>query len=659
MYLTIVLIAGLVALLFAGFLFVSVLRKPAGTDKMREISGAIAEGAMAYMNRQFKTIGIIAVVITILLGFVINIPTAISFVVGAVFSAAAGYIGMNMSIRANTRTAESAKDGLKAALNTAVKGGAVTGMAIVGLGILAVAALFFVFKDPKLIIGAGFGASLISLFARVGGGIFTKAADVGADIVGKVEKGIPEDDPRNPAVIADNVGDNVGDCAGMGADLFETYVVSLIAAMLLAAGLGLGDTGIIYPMVLAAAGIFASIIGVFCIRLGRSNNIWGALSKGVFATMFIAALAFFGITWYMFNGDLKYFYAALSGLAVAIAIWFITEYYTARDKKPVVGIAKASQTGAGTNVIAGLGLGMMSTALPVLAIVAAIFAAYTFGGIYGIAIATMAMISVTAMIVTLDSYGPITDNAGGIAEMAGLPKNVRVITDDLDAIGNTTKAVTKGFAIGSAALAALSLFAAFATEVNLTVINLLNPAVVIGLFIGGCVPFVFSGMIMGSVGRAAFAIVNEVRRQFKEMPGIMKGKQKPDYAKAVDISTVAALKEMIAPGILAVIVPVAVGFLLGPLALAGLLAGVIVSGLVMALFLCTSGAAWDNAKKYIEAGNLGGKGSETHRAAVVGDTVGDPAKDSAGPAINALIKVMNTVSIVIAAAVLLYSLNLI
>jgi K(+)-stimulated pyrophosphate-energized sodium pump len=645
MYLTFVLLAGLVALGFAGILFYSVLKKPAGTDKMREISGAIAEGAMAYLNRQFKTIAVLAVIITVLLAFAVNLPTAISFVVGALCSAMAGYIGMNMSIRANTRTAEAAKSGLAAALNVAVMGGAVTGMAIVGLGILAVAILYMIYNDPMMIIGAGFGASLISLFARVGGGIFTKAADVGADIVGKVEKGIPEDDPRNPAVIADNVGDNVGDCAGMGADLFETYVVTLIAAMLL--GSTLGQNEVIFPLIMAGLGIGASIIGLFFIRLGSNNDIWGALSKGVFATMILAAVAFWFVTNYLF-GTLTYFYTAVIGLLVTIAIWYITEYYTARDKKPVMDIAKAAQTGAGTNIIAGLGTGMMSTALPVLVIVTAIFASFSLAGIYGVAIATMSMLSVTALIITLDSYGPITDNAGGIAEMAGLPKDVREITDSLDAVGNTTKAVTKGFAISSAALAALSLFAAFAAETGLTVINLLDPRVVVGLFIGGTLPFVFSAFCMSAVGRAAFSIVNEVRRQFKEMPGIMKGTQKPDYAKAVDISTVAALNEMIAPGMLAVIAPLAVGFILGAAALAGMLAGAIVTGLLMALFLSNAGAAWDNAKKYIEIGNFGGKGSDAHKAAVVGDTVGDPSKDTAGPALNALIKVLNTIAIICA-----------
>jgi K(+)-stimulated pyrophosphate-energized sodium pump len=653
-------VAGMVALLFAAYLAFSILKKSPGTPEMQRISAAIREGATAYLNRQYKTIGIIAVIIAILIAVLVNVPTAVGFVVGAVASAAAGYIGMNMSVRANSRTAEAAKRGLEEALTIAVRGGAITGMAIVGLGLLAVSALYYLYQEPILIIGAGFGASLISLFARVGGGIYTKAADVGADIVGKVEKGIPEDDPRNPAVIADNVGDNVGDCAGMGADLFETYVVTLIAAMLLGAtalvgGAELGPNAILFPLLMGAAGIFASIFGVMVIRLGGKQNIWSALSIGVFVTLIISAVATAFLANALF-GNVTLFHASLAGLFVTIAIWYITYYYTAKETKPVQDVAEASRTGAGTNVIAGLGLGMISTAMPMVVIVIAIFWAYSLAGVYGIAIATMAMLSVTAMIVTLDSYGPITDNAGGIAEMAKLPKDVRHITDSLDAVGNTTKAVTKGFAISSAALAALSLFAAYAAEASLTMISLLNPTVVIGLFIGGALPFIFSGLTMQSVGRAAYAIVNEVRRQFKEMPGIMKGTQKPDYAKAVDISTVSALREMIAPGMLAVLAPLVVGFMLGSAALAGLLAGAIISGFMMALFLANAGAAWDNAKKYIESGHLGGKGSDAHKAAVVGDTVGDPAKDTAGPALNALIKVLNTISIIFAGLFVTYSL---
>ncbi len=646
-------VSGIIALLFALYLAFSVLKKSKGTPQMQEISNAIRIGAMAYMKRQYKTVSIVAIILTVILWFATGAPTAVGFVIGAVASALAGYLGMNVSVRANVRTAEAAKKGLKEALSIAVKGGAVTGMAIVGLGLLSVAGLYYIYRDPTLIIGAGFGASLISLFARVGGGIYTKAADVGADLVGKIEKGIPEDDPRNPAVIADNVGDNVGDCAGMGADLFETYVVSMIAAMLL--GMSLGENGILLPMFLGAAGIFASIVGVLSIRLGKNNNIWSALSKGVFITTIIATLIFYFIVQNIF-GTLEIFYASLAGLFLTVGIWYITEYYTSKDKKPVLEIAKASQTGAGTNIISGLAVGLKSTAVPILLIIIAIYWAHHFAGIYGIAIATMAMLSVTSMIVTLDSYGPITDNAGGIAEMSNLNKKVRSVTDQLDAVGNTTKAVTKGFAISSAALAALSLFAAFAGEAGIKMLNLLNSNVVIGLFIGGSLPFIFSALLMGAVGRAAFSMVTEVRRQFKQIKGIMTRKAKPDYARCVDISTQAALKEMILPGLLAVISPIAVGFILGPEALGGLLAGSIVTGLLMALFLANAGAAWDNAKKYIEDGNLGGKGSQAHKAAVVGDTVGDPSKDTAGPALNALIKVLNTISIIFAGMFVLYTL---
>jgi len=645
--------SGIIALVFALYLAFSVLKRSKGTPKMQEISNAIKIGAMAYMKRQYKTIAVVAAILTSILWLATGMPMAIGFIVGAFSSALAGYLGMNVSVRANVRTAEAAKKGLKEALSVAVKGGAVTGMFIVGLGILSVALLYYMYKDPTLIIGAGFGASLISLFARVGGGIYTKAADVGADLVGKVEKGIPEDDPRNPAVIADNVGDNVGDCAGMGADLFETYVVSMIAAMLL--GVSFGEKGVLLPMFLGAAGIFASVVGVLFIRLNKKRNIWNALSKGVFTTTIIAIGTFYFIIKYLF-GTLNIFYASLAGLFLTVGIWYVTEYYTSANRKPVRLIAKSSQTGAGTNIISGLSVGLMSTAIPIVLIAISIFWANYFAGIYGIAIAAMAMLSVTSLIITLDSYGPITDNAGGIAEMSKMDKKVRKITDKLDAVGNTTKAVTKGFAISSAALAALSLFAAFAKEAGIEMLNILNSKVVIGLFIGGGLPFIFSALLMGAVGKAAYAIVNDVRRQFREIKGLMSGKAKPEYAKCVDISTQAALKEMIAPGILAVGTPLLVGFLLGPEALGGLLAGAIVTGLLMALFLSNAGAAWDNAKKYIEDGNFGGKGSEAHKAAVIGDTVGDPSKDTAGPALNALIKVLNTISIIFAGIFVIYTL---
>ncbi len=652
MDLNVALISGVVALLFAGYLIMSVLKKSKGTPKMQEISNAIKEGAMTYMHREYKTVAVVAVILAVILGWLINIPTAVGFSIGAFFSALAGYIGMNMSVRSNVRVAEAAKKGLKDALKTAVRGGAVTGMFIVGFGILSVGLLYYFYQDPKLIIGAGFGASLISLFARVGGGIYTKAADVGADLVGKIEKGIPEDDPRNPAVIADNVGDNVGDCAGMGADLFETYVVSLIAAMLLGVGIG---GGVLLPLMLSAAGIIASIFGVFVIGIGNSKNIWRELSTGVFTTSGIAIVLFYFVIKSMMD-SLNLFYASLAGIFLTIGIWITTEYYTSKDKKPVQSIAKASQTGAATNIISGLSVGLESTLVPVILIAIAILWASYFGGVYGVAIATIAMLSVTATIITLDSYGPITDNAGGIAEMTGLSQKIRKVTDELDAVGNTTKAVTKGFAISSAALAALSLFVAFANEAGMTTLNLINEKVVVGLFIGGALPFIFSAILMGAVGRAAYAMVNEVRRQFKTIKGIMSGKTKPDYTKCIDISTKASLKEMILPGIIAVASPLIVGFLLGVEALGGLLAGAIVTGLLMALFLSNGGAAWDNAKKYIEDGKFGGKGSLAHKAAIVGDTVGDPSKDTAGPALNALIKVLNTISILFAALFVAYAL---
>jgi K(+)-stimulated pyrophosphate-energized sodium pump len=652
MDLSMALISGVVALLFAGYLIVSVLKKSKGTPKMQEISNAIKEGAMTYMHREYKTVAIVAVILAVILGWLINIPTAIGFSVGAFFSALAGYIGMNMSVRSNVRVAEAAKKGLKEALKTAVRGGAVTGMFIVGLGILSVGILYYVYKDPTLIVGAGFGASLISLFARVGGGIYTKAADVGADLVGKIEKGIPEDDPRNPAVIADNVGDNVGDCAGMGADLFETYVVSLIAAMLLGVNV---SNGVLLPLIMSAAGIFASIVGIWVIGIGKSKNIWKELSTGVFTTAGIAIVLFYFVIKSMMN-SLNLFYASLAGIFLTVGIWITTEYYTSKSKKPVQSIAKASQTGAATNIISGLSVGMESTFVPVILIAISIIWASYFGGVYGVAIATIAMLSVTATIITLDSYGPITDNAGGIAEMAGLSSKIRKVTDELDAVGNTTKAVTKGFAISSAALAALSLFVAFANEAGIASLNIINEKVVIGLFLGGSLPFIFSAILMGAVGRAAYAMVNEVRRQFKTIKGIMSGKAKPDYAKCVDISTKASLKEMILPGVIAVLSPIVVGFIFGVEALGGLLAGSIVTGLLMALFLSNGGAAWDNAKKYIEDGHYGGKGSLAHKAAVVGDTVGDPSKDTAGPALNALIKVLNTISILFAGLIVMYAL---
>ncbi len=635
-----------IALLFAGWSVLRVLRKEQGNPKMVEIAKAIQEGSSAYLNRQYKIISIFVIILAIFFGVVFNLTTAISFVLGALLSAAAGYVGMHISVRANVRTAQAANKGLKEALSVAFTGGSVTGFAVVGLGLLGSGLLYFVYGDPKLIIGFTFGASVVSLFARVGGGIYTKGADVGADLVGKIEAGIPEDDPRNPAVIADNVGDNVGDCAGMAADLFESYVVTVIAAMIL--GLAVGASGVIYPLLMGGIAILASIAGTFFVRTNNNKKIWAALNRSILVTALLSAIGFYFITVYLFPGQLGYFYAAVAGLVTTVAIGFITEYYTGRDRKPVREIAEASKTGAATNLIAGLATGFMSTVLPVLVIISAIFSSFYFGGFYGIAIAAMAMLSLTGIIVSVDSYGPITDNAGGIAEMSGMPKKVRDITDPLDAIGNTTKAVTKGVAIGSAALAAISLFAAFAAETGIKAINILDPRVVIGLFIGGMLPFVFSALTMKAVGKAAFGIVSEVRRQFKEIKGIMQWKAKPDYGRCVSIVTAAAQRELILPSIIAIAAPLVVGFVLGPAALGGLLAGAIVTGLLLAITMTTSGASWDNAKKYIELGNFGGKGSETHKAAVVGDTVGDPFKDTSGPALNPLIKVLNTIALLFA-----------
>lgn len=640
-------LTGILALMFGGYLTLSVMRQGSGTAKMMDISRAIGEGAMAYLNRQYRTLLPITILLFLVLWFAINSFTALAFIFGAVSSALAGYIGMNISVRANVKTAEAAKTGLDKALSTAFRGGTVTGFAVVGLGLLGVTLVYYFYGDPRLIIGFGFGASLISLFMRVGGGIYTKAADVGADLVGKVEAGIPEDDPRNPAVIADNVGDNVGDCAGMAADVFESYVVTLIAAMLL--GIAFGLNGIVFPLVIGSAAVFASIIGTFFVRLGRDRNIWKALNRGIFVTAIISAILFYFISIQFFN-NIGIFIAALSGLLVTILVGMITEYYTARDRKPVKEIAEAAKTGAGTNIITGLAVGLQSTILPVLVICLAILVSYYFAGVYGIAIAALGMLSVTGIILSIDAYGPITDNAGGIAEMSGLPKRVRRITDALDAVGNTTKAVTKGFAIGSAALAALSLFVAYAEATGLHSIDVLKVSVVVGLFVGGALTFLFSSFLMKAVGRAAFLIIEEVRIQFRTMP-IMKGKARPDYAKCVDITTKAALKSFIIPGILAVFVPLIVGFLLGPEALGGLLAGAIVAGLLLAIMMTSSGAAWDNAKKFIELGNFGGRGSETHKSAVIGDTVGDVTKDTCGPAINPLIKVINMIALLFASLI--------
>ncbi len=670
-------LAGIIGLLFAGYLVLYILKLDAGTDRMKAIASAIQEGAMAYLNRQYKTVAVIAVILAVLLAFAINTETAVGFILGAVMSAAAGYLGMNISVRSNVRCANAAKQGMQEALSVAFKGGAVTGISVASLALLGVSGLYIIFggdiKAVDKVVGFGFGASLISLFARIGGGIYTKAADVGTDLVGKVEAGIPEDDPRNPGVIADNVGDNVGDCAGMAADLFETYVVTALGAMLIGVTvLSIYPNAVIYPLLLGAAAIIASIIGTFFVKLGKSRNIMGAMYKGAMAAGLISAILFYAITYIIMNGDARLFISALVGLGVTAAMITITEYYTSTSYTPVKDIASASVTGPGTNIITGLAVGLQSTALPVIVICAGILTSYlVMGGgtlgLYGIAIAAAAMLSVTGIIISIDSYGPITDNAGGIAEMAELPKEVRDITDPLDAVGNTTKAVTKGYAIGSAALGALALYAAYSSEITRLLgstleLKLSDPLVLVGLFIGGMIPFLFASFLMKAVGRAASTIVSEIRRQFKEIAGIMEGKAKPDYGRCVDIVTIAAQKEMIIPGLLAVLSPLLVGFIFGPVALGGLLIGVIISGLLLALMMTAGGAAWDNAKKYIESGNLGGKrlpdGSinPTHAAAVVGDTVGDPTKDTAGPAINPLIKVMNIVAILFAALILEYSL---
>lgn len=658
-------LAGLLAIIAAAVLANIILKLDAGDEKMQEIANAIQEGAQAYLNKQYSIISIVVVILAIVILFIpgLGLNTTISFVVGAVFSAVAGYIGMNVSVRANVRTTAAAKNSLAAAFNVAFRGGAVTGLAVVGLSLLGVSGIYLIFNDIATVVGFGFGASLISLFARVGGGIFTKAADVGADIVGKIEADLDEDDPRNPATIADNVGDNVGDCAGMGADLFETYAVTLIAAMMIGHVIG-GNEFILFPLLLGAAAIISSIVAIFSVKLGKDNKIMKALYFGIGIASVISVVFFYIIANNIFV-DSSYFYITLVGIVITVLMVVFTEYYTSTKYRPVKEIAAASETGAGTNVISGLSMGFESTIMPVLMIVVGILVSYSLGngwhepihGLYAIAIAAVSMLSTTGMIVALDSYGPITDNAGGIAEMSQQPKEVRKITDELDAVGNTTKAVTKGYAIGSAALGALALFSEYHNKVIEQLVAggmdsagasaqfaIDNPLILVGLLIGAVLPFAFTSVTMRAVSKAASAVIMEVRRQIKELD-ILNGTNKPEYGKCVSIVTSAALKEMIIPGTMAVVVPIIVGLVFGSLALAGFLIGIIVVGLMLAMTLNNAGGAWDNAKKLIEEGNHGGKGSEAHKAAVVGDTVGDPTKDTSGPGLNALIKVVNMVSI--------------